>query len=349
MIGACFGGDGARALVHTPSHFGRPCGGGRKTFAVDARFQRDTRAHRARRRFVKDVRRLFTLLAVLAIASAGFSSPVAAIAQATGEPTPPPKEKCSDKKTKWQQKQCQAYNNSAPGDQYFGRQKMSYLGINNTFKDMAVESGDFTTSHSIITKLNSASEALAMWASSYPHDPDLARSYYLGVLALRKVYVQAQQELAWQYIQTIIHKFPNTYFSKQMLAAIKDGFTEHWYTDAQPCPVAGADTMATPAPAAPGPPGQPVVDLLSPPCISPPTPNPDFVTPTATPSPAPHGRNAPAPVVTNPPATPAPTAAPTTEPSASTSPAPRVAKSSAKTPAPKPSGTPVPGPNPPPP
>ena len=47
--------------------------------------------------------------------------------------------------------------------------------------------------------------------------------------------------MAWQYIQTILKRFPNTYFSKQMALATKDGFTEHWYTDAQPCPVAGAD------------------------------------------------------------------------------------------------------------
>ena len=218
--------------------------------------------------------------------------PTLAQAQPTGEPTPPPKQQCSAKKTKWQVKQCQDYNNSAPGDEYFGRMKMSYLGINNTFKDMVVESGEYTTSQQIINKLNFAVEALAKWSAKYPKDPDLARSYYLGVLALRKVYVQAQQELAWQYIQTILKRFPNTYFSKQMALATKDGFTEHWYTDAQPCPVAGADPPPTPTPAPPSKPGQPVVDLMAPPCIAPPTPEPGFA-PTATPSPAPRGRNAP--------------------------------------------------------
>ena len=118
--------------------------------------------HDARRRFVNDVRRLFTLAAVLAIASAGLMPPVPTLAQAqpTGEPTPPPKQQCSAKKTKWQIKQCQDYNNSAPGDEYFGRMKMSYLGINNTFKDMVIESGEYTTSQQIINKLNFAVEAL---------------------------------------------------------------------------------------------------------------------------------------------------------------------------------------------
>jgi hypothetical protein len=302
------------------------------------------------------VRRLFTLAAVLAIASAGLLQPVQISAQAmpTGEPTPPPKETCAAKKTKWQQKQCQDYNNSAPGDEYFGRMKMSYLGINNTFKDMAIESGDSTTSQPIINKLNFASEALATWSSRYPHDPDLARSYYLGVLALRKVYVQAQQQQAWQYIQTIIKRFPNTYFSKQMLLSIKDGFTEHWYTDAQPCPMAGAEA-ATPAPAPSTKPGQPVIDLISPPCIEPPTPDPSLAGPTPTPMPAQRGRNQPAPAATNPPATPAPVALPSPAPSASPKNAlsikttAAVKTAAASKPAPKASSTPVPGPYPPPP
>jgi hypothetical protein len=71
------------------------------------------------------VRRLFTLVAALAIASAGLLQPVSSDAQASAGPTPPPKEQCAAKKTKWQQQQCRNYNNSAPGDEYFGRDKES--------------------------------------------------------------------------------------------------------------------------------------------------------------------------------------------------------------------------------
>jgi hypothetical protein len=299
-----------------------------------------------------DVRRLLTLAAALAIASIGLLPPVPTHAQAmpTGEPTPPPKKQCAALKSKWQKAQCQNYDNAAPADEYFGRMKESYLGINNTFKDMFVEAGDNTTSQSIITKLNFASDALAAWSAKYPKDSALAHSYYLGVLALRKVYVQAQQQQAWQYIQAILKRFPNTYYSKQIALSIKDGFTEHWYADAQPCPTAGA-----PAPeqsqAPVSKPGQPVVDLLNPPCIEPPSPEPGFEPPTPSPSPAPRGRNAPAPVVTN---APAPTPAASVAPSATTAPsaspkAMRAALSIKSAPTPKPNATPVPGPNPPPP
>lgn len=223
--------------------------------------------------------------------------------------------------------------------------KLSYLGINNTFKDMSVEAGEYTTNPSIIAKINFASEALAKWSAKYPGDPDLARSYYLGVLVLRKVYTQPMQAQAWQYIQYIIHHFPNTFFSKTMLASIKGGFTEHWFGEAQPCQVPGVDPTAAPS-AAPSKPGQPSIDILAPPCIQAATPEP-AAEETPTPTPAPRGRNAPAPVVTNPPATSLP---PTNaSPAASASPSPKAVAAAKKAPAPKASGTPVPGPWPPPP
>jgi hypothetical protein len=267
---------------------------------------------------LQDVKRLLTLAAALAVASAGLLIPVTTVGQTmpTGEPTPPPKENCSSKMSKWQQKKCQDYNNAAPGDEYFGRMKMSYLGINNTFKDMAVESGDNTTNQAIINKLNFAEEALAKWAGKYPKDPDLARSYYLGVLALKKVYVQQQQQLAWQYAQTIVKHFPNTFFSRQMAAMIKAGFVEHWYADAQPCPAPGADPPA-PTPAPSPKPGQVAVDILNPPCIESSSQQPGL-TAAPTPGPTQHPRNAAAATATNP----------------------------AASPNPKPGGTPVPGPNP---
>ena len=49
------------------------------------------------------------------------------------------------KLTKWQQHVQEMFKNSAPADEYFGRMKLSYLGMNNTFRDSAISSGDHTT------------------------------------------------------------------------------------------------------------------------------------------------------------------------------------------------------------
>jgi hypothetical protein len=245
----------------------------------------------------------------------------------TGEPTPPPKKQCASEKSKWARTQCQNYNNGAPADEYFGPLKISVLGIQNNFKDLAIESGDSTTSDPIVHKLGFATAAMAKWAAKYPNDPDLPRTYYLGVLVLRKVYVQSEQELAWQYAQIILHRFPKTWFGKQIAAMSKDGFVEHWYADAQPCNAAGADPSPSPSPN----PGKPVVAIISAPCTGAPAANTQMAAPT--PTPAPHGKNAPASAATNAPQTPAPKAT--------------AAEKSA--PSPKPSGSPVPGPNPAPP
>ncbi|MGA8533924.1 MAG: hypothetical protein WB615_07430, partial [Candidatus Tumulicola sp.] len=84
-------------------------------------------------------RTLFVALTALTMGTA-FLVPDAttnsAVAAATATPsaTPSKKDPCGATKSKWAHLQCQEYNASAPGDEYFGRMKISYLGIDNTFK-----------------------------------------------------------------------------------------------------------------------------------------------------------------------------------------------------------------------
>lgn len=170
--------------------------------------------------------------------------------------------------------QCQSFNASAPGDEYFGRLKISYLGIDNTFKDGAISAGAYTTDPNLIKKLMFADEALQRWATKYPNDPQLPRSYFLGVQVLRKVYTQPGQDLAWHYIQILVTKYPSTYFGKNMKASLANGFTEHWFGLAQLCPTPlpkGVMPEKTPS-ATPTPspsPGAPAIDVITPPCVQP--------------------------------------------------------------------------------
>jgi hypothetical protein len=218
--------------------------------------------------------------------------PAGRVSAATPSPSPKPaakhKDVCGATKSKWAHVQCEEFNSSAPGDEYFGRMKMSYLGIDNTYKDGAISAGDYTTDPHLIAKLDFATEALRRWAAKYPNDPQLARSYFLGVLVLRKVYTESEQQTTWQFMQILVGKYGNTYFGKTMKGAIAQGYTEHWFAAAQVCPTpvppgvtpspAPADTP-TPAPA----PGKPVVEIITPPCVQ---PSPDAEAPEANPSPA---------------------------------------------------------------
>jgi hypothetical protein len=213
----------------------------------------------------------FAASVILLAAAAPYAPAVAA--------TPSPKaskskDPCGDTKSKWAHLQCQEFNASAPGDEYFGRMKMSYLGIDNTYKDGAISAGDYTTDPRLISKLDFATEALNRWAAKYPNDPQLARSYFLGVQVLRKVYTQPEQQVAWQFMELLVTKYGNTYFGKSMKASLAHGFTEHWFAVAQSCPTPeplGAlpsvtpDDTPTPSPA----PGHPAIVVMTPPCVQP--------------------------------------------------------------------------------
>jgi hypothetical protein len=59
----------------------------------------------------------------------------------------------------------------APADRYFGRLKMSYLGINNTFKDAAVAAGNFTTDLGIISP--NRSRAIMRAKTPRPRSPSI--------------------------------------------------------------------------------------------------------------------------------------------------------------------------------
>ena len=163
----------------------------------------------------------------------------------------------------------------APGDEYFGRMKLSYLGINNAFKDQAVRAGAFTTNDSVISALRDADDALQDWRRKYPHDPQLARSYFLASQAYAKVYTKEFQDKAFGYMTLLVVKYPNTYFGKQEKTNLAIGFTEHYYAPPQPCP-----TVVPPTPTA-------VSSRRGAPVPSP-TPTPTSTpTPEPTPTPAP--------------------------------------------------------------
>ena len=230
-------------------------------------------------------RTLTTLFAVLLTGAAGVTVAHAAAA------APASKDACASKASAWQRLQCENYTRSAPGDEYFGRMKLSYLGINNTFRDEAIRAGAYTTDSGLISKVNFADEALNQWMQRYPGDPQLARSYYLAIEVYKRIYTKDAQDKAWHYMQLEIKQFPTSYFGKIVKKNVAIGFTEHYFALPTMCPTplpSGApvpDTTpaATPVPAAKA--GTPKIAVITPPCVKPsPAPSPTL-TPNASASP----------------------------------------------------------------
>jgi hypothetical protein len=196
---------------------------------------------------------------------------------------------------------------SAPGDEYFGRMKMSYLGINNTFRDDLIRAGSYTTDPKLIGQIHWADDALLAWADKYPNDPQLARSYFLAFQMYRKIWTQEYQQKAFEYASITIKKWPNSFFGKALKKDLAIGYTEHYFATPVPCeslvtatpsgsPNPHATMTATPSPTpSPTPvptptpaPGQPKVEILPVPCSTPiPTPTPVIASPLPSGSPAP--------------------------------------------------------------
>ncbi len=137
---------------------------------------------------------------------------------------------------------------SAPADEYFGKMKLSFLGIDNTFRDQSIRAGSHTTDSSVISKTDFAADSLRDWQHKYPKDPQLARSMFLGSQTYLKIWTAAGQEQAAYYLITLRNKFPTTYFGKQAKAELGRGLTMHVMEAAQPCILLADTVQPTPAP-----------------------------------------------------------------------------------------------------
>jgi hypothetical protein len=221
---------------------------------------------------------LFLSAALVALVATLGTTALAATSKPASKPAA--KDACAKKTSKYARQECENYTHSAPGDEYFGRMKMSYLGINNTFHDETIRAGDYTTDPGIISKVAFADEALEAWSHKYPGDPQLARSYFLAIVMYKKIYTEDAQKKAWTYMHVLTSRFPTTYFGKLEKTDLAKGFTEHYFADAQMCPTPmPSGVTAPPAPAATDTPapakGEPNVDVMTPPCVqASPVPNP---------------------------------------------------------------------------
>jgi hypothetical protein len=197
---------------------------------------------------------------------------------------------------------------SAPADSYFGLLRISYLEIENRFKDTALRAGDHTVDPKVYSSADFAADALGDWARAYPRDPQLPRALFLGSRAFAKIWIREYQDRAWSYMQRIVTRYPTSYFGKQVRRNLAIGFTEHYFAEAVPCeplaapnaPLEASTPAATVTPSAQPQAGRPKIQIEPVPCLTPtptPTPSPEpspttpapnpTVTPSSTPPPKP--------------------------------------------------------------
>jgi hypothetical protein len=90
----------------------------------------------------------------------------------------------------------------APADEYFGRLKMSILGIQNEIRDLSARLRfDSSQSQSAFGPASLLEDAIRDWERKYPADPWLAKSVY----GLQRIYAQIQTTQAQHRADSTLH------------------------------------------------------------------------------------------------------------------------------------------------
>ena len=102
----------------------------------------------------------------------------------------------------------------APADVYFGRYKLSNLGVRNAISDMTIEGDSPLALPQQISRIAAVESALPDWANRYPHDPWLpsAIGKFSAFLISKHEPAYDRSALAWLYL--LETWYPNTWYSK---------------------------------------------------------------------------------------------------------------------------------------
>ncbi|TAM87712.1 hypothetical protein EPN42_10795 [bacterium] len=168
----------------------------------------------------------------------------------------------------------------APADEYFGKMKMSPIGIGNEIHDIGLRlKYDPANYARFVGRARLTEDALLDWRARYPSDTWLAKNAYMMARVDAMFYDHESHAHAWSLMTWVARRFPRTSFGANAKGEVRHGHIVPLYV-MPPAP--------TPTPV--------------------PTPSPT-PTPVPTPSPTPMPTPSPTPVPT-----PSPTPTPTPEP-----------------------------------
>ena len=128
----------------------------------------------------------------------------------------------------------------APADEYFGRLKMSILGIANTIKDQSVMFDRRPEEmESEMSKVSFAVDAIRDWEHKYPRDPWIAKSLFFLERFYNRIPTDAGRAQAKATMAWLVRDFPETWYGKtgkRELAEGKVGATPPPYVVQSPPP-----------------------------------------------------------------------------------------------------------------
>ena len=104
----------------------------------------------------------------------------------------------------------------APADEYFGRLKMSILGIRNQLHDLDLRlQYDPTKSEDVLGAAAFVEDALRDWEHKYPADPWLAKSIYQLSALYSHVHTDHGQQNAARVVRWLLTRYARTPYASQ--------------------------------------------------------------------------------------------------------------------------------------
>ncbi|HME81805.1 MAG TPA: hypothetical protein VKF82_06985 [Candidatus Eremiobacteraceae bacterium] len=135
----------------------------------------------------------------------------------------------------------------APADEYFGRQKISTLGIDNLIRDTEQrENFDPALASRLLGGLSAAEDALEDWAAKYPHDSWIPKRAYEMSHLFWRMHTSEANAMADRCRNVLFKQFPKTKYA--VLAHVETPSMVAPDPAVDP-PAAGAQGAQSPAPA----------------------------------------------------------------------------------------------------
>ena len=147
------------------------------------------------------MKRFYPLVSLIALTCFAASVSTSAAQEAT-KPNAPSKAKAPATK---------AAVKVAPADEYFGRLKLSILGIANTIKDDGFKyDAHPDTFPQIANAIKFTEDAIRDWEQKYPNDPWVAKSLFSLERFYQKVSTDEGRARAKATMVWLVHDFPNS-------------------------------------------------------------------------------------------------------------------------------------------
>ena len=129
----------------------------------------------------------------------------------------------------------------APADEYFGKLKLSILGIRNTIKDMGLKA-DADQAHAVSIVMGSVGlteDAMRDWEKKYPRDTWVPPA----ILSLERLYAKVDSDAAREHAKSVmawlLHAYPTSAPGKIARKELAENLV-----GAKPQPVSSSATVA---------------------------------------------------------------------------------------------------------